>query len=168
MTWAFLYLAPLLVGLVLAAATGLARDVAAHALHHKVVTPRPDTTSALWTRIGRWLAATFSAFGFVGLLATGFRPASPWGPLASASAAGILAALLACLLVRPLCRPERRHGEATVVREIRPGSYGQVRLAGRNVVLAAQVDGDDVLSVGTAVEILDTDSSVVRVRRVGP
>jgi membrane protein implicated in regulation of membrane protease activity len=83
-----------------------------------------------------------------------------------AALAGVIAALLARLFFRTKCAaaPAPRLGLATVVREIRPGSYGQIRLEHGGVVLAAQSVEEAVIPVGTTVEILDAERSVVRVR----
>jgi membrane protein implicated in regulation of membrane protease activity len=163
-TWAFVYLASLLVGLVLAAVTGLVRDLTKPTRHHGVVAPHQDAHLALWSRIGRCLAAALCVFGTVGLVFNALRPPFPGPLLIWAALAGILAALLARLVFRRGCAVERHHGLATVVREIRPGSYGQIRLEVGGVVLAAQGVEEEVIPVGTTVEVLDAERSVVRVR----
>ena len=165
MTWGFLYLVGLLVGLVLAAATGLLQGLARIGGAGGVTAPRHDASPALWSRLGRSLAAALSLFGLIGLALASLSQVSPSGALTLAIAAGTLAAGLAFLLYRPRRAGTSHQGLGTVIREIRPGGYGQIRLEEGGAILAAQGVEDEVIPVGTAVEILDAERSVVRVRR---
>ena len=70
------------------------------------------------------------------------------------------------ILRRP-CPPDMDISRATVVRDIQPGAYGQVRLerAGMTVVLAAQSADTAPIPAGAQVEVVDCSRSVVIVRR---
>lgn len=83
----------------------------------------------------------------------------------------ILAALIitaaALLPTRsPRRRPTSRH--ATVVQEIPPGGFGQVRLeqAGHHLLLAASTVGGEGVPAGSVVEIVDDTRSVLVVQRL--
>lgn len=167
MTWAFAYLVALLVGLVLASVTGLIRDLRNLSRHHHLVVPHPDQQSAFLALLGRRLAVGLFLFGVVGLVVGGRRLSEPRITFPVALIAGVLGFVLGLAAVR---RPsgETAHAErATVVREIPPGGYGQVRLErdGGSVVLAAQNIEDVVIPAGSEVEVVDCTRSVVTVRK---
>ena len=167
MTWAFTYLVALVLGLVLASVTGLLRDVRNLSRHHHLVVPHPDQHSAFLALLGRRLAVGLFLFGLVGL-AIGVRVvARPSITFPVAVGAGLVGFVLGVGLYR---RPRvmTRHGEsATVVRDIPPGGYGQVRLEreGGSVVLAAQNIDQAPISAGSEVEVVDSTRSVLTVRK---
>ena len=167
MTWAFIYLVALLVGLVLATVTGLLRDLRNLSRHHHLVVPHPDQQSAFLALLGRRLAVGSFLFGLVGL-AIGSRGVSrPGLTVPIALGAGLVGFVLGVGLYR---RPRvvTVHGDsATVVRDIPPGGYGQVRLqrAGGSFILAAQNLDQTLIPAGSAVEVVDSTHSVVTVRK---
>ena len=167
MTWAFAYLVAFLVGLVLASVTGLLRDLRNLSRHHHLVVPHPDQQSAFLALLGRRLAVGLFLFGLVGLIVGGRRLSEPRITFPVALIAGVLGVVLGLAAVR---RPsgDAAHAErATVVREIPPGGYGQVRLErdGGSVVLAAQNIENTVIPAGSEVEVVDCTRSVVTVRK---
>lgn len=167
MTWAFAYLVALLVGLVLASVTGLLRDLQNLSRHHHLVVPHPDQHSAFLALLGRRLAVGLFLFGVVGLVVGGRRLSEPRITFPLALIAGVVGFVLGLAAVR---RPsgEVAHSErATVVREIPPGGYGQVRLErdGASVVLAAQNIENAAIPAGSEVEVVDCTRSVVTVRK---
>jgi hypothetical protein len=169
-TWAFGYLVAFLVGLVLATVTGLLRDLPYLSRHHHLVVPHPDQQSAVLALLGRRLAVGLFLFGVVGLVAGGRRLSEPRFTFPVALGAGVLGFVLSLAVLR---RPsgEAAHVErATVVREIPPGGYGQVRVErdGGSVVLAAQNVDRTVLVAGSEVEVVDCTHSVVTVRKQNP
>jgi hypothetical protein len=166
MTWGFVYLAVLLVGLVLAAVTGLLRDLKSLARRHLTV-PHTDQHRPLFALLGPRLACGLCAFGIVGL-ALAFHPWSdPSSTLVIATASAVVACLLSVLLLRRRCPPALDTGRAVVVREMPPGGYGQVRLESERgtIVLAAQSIDPETLAPGAIVEVVDCTRSVVTVRR---
>lgn len=85
--------------------------------------------------------------------------------------AAILVALvvMAAMLLRT--RPPRRQlttRQATVVRAIPAGGFGQIRLeqGDATVLLAARTAGGESLPVGSVVEIVDDSRSVLVVQRL--
>jgi len=164
-TWTFLYAAALVFGLALAAVTGLIRDL--RCLAHNVVVPHADQRSAFLGPLGPRLAVALVFGGAVGLFAGARRAADPRTPLLLALAAGLAGFLLAVMLLRSRRSASLRVERATVVRDILPGGYGQIRFerAGGSVVLAAQSVDQAVIPAGCEVEVLDCTRSVVTVRR---
>ena len=165
MTWGFLYLACFLVGLVLAGVTGLVPDLNSLA-RHRLVVASADQHKPFLVLVGTRLAVGLIVFGIVGLLWARGRVKEPRTTLEFATVAGILAAMAAAVLLR---RPRRAptHGtRATVVRDILPGGYGQVRIErdGVAVVMAAQSDENSLLAAGSEVEVVDSSRSVLTVR----
>jgi membrane protein implicated in regulation of membrane protease activity len=167
-TWAFLYVATLLVGLALAAVTGLLRDVAGLARNSAVVAPQQNTHAVVLSRLLRCVAAASVAFGMVGLALTALRPLHRRAALNSALGAAVLAVACGVLLQRRRHARMRQEGLATVVREIPAGGYGQIRIEGSPTVLAAQGADREAIPIGATVEVVDSERSVVTVRRVRP
>ncbi|MBZ5587950.1 MAG: hypothetical protein LAO05_05250 [Acidobacteriia bacterium] len=165
MTWGFLYLASFLVGLVLAAVTGLVPDLNSLA-RHRVVVASPDHHKPFLAKVGTRLAVGLIVFGVVGLLWVGGRVKEPRPTLELATVAGILATLGAAVLLRRTRRAPTHGTRATVVRDILPGGYGQVRIErdGLAVVMAAQSDENSLLAAGSEVEVVDSSRSVLTVR----
>jgi len=166
-TWAFIYLVALLVGLVLATVTGLLRDLRNLSRHHHLVVPHPDQQSAFFALVGRRLAVGSFLFGFVGLALGARKLSHPSLTFPVALGAGLVGFVLGVGLYR---RPRGRtiHSDtATVVRDIPPGGYGQVRLErqGGSVVLAAQNVDHTPIPAGSEVEVVDSTRSVVTVRK---
>lgn len=166
MTWAFVYLACLIVGLVLAAVSGLLGDLRA-LFRNQQVAPPADFGPAFLSVLGRRLAAGMLAFGVVGLVLVARGPEHRTSALTTAAVAGVLAALVGILLLK------RRHhrrvlgGTAVVVRDIPPGGYGQIRLTDgpEGLLMAAHSNEPALIPAGSEVEVLDQESSVVLVRR---
>lgn len=169
MTWAFIYLACLLVGLVLAAVSGLFGDIRA-LLQNLPVAPAADHHPALLNVVARRFAAGLCAFGGVGLiLATRGREHFATA-LTGAITAGLAAVVAAIVLLRRRRPRPPRPGVAVVVREIPPGGYGQIRLpehAG-GLLMAAQTDDPQPIPAGIEVEVVDIERTVVLVRRPRP
>lgn len=165
MTWGFIYLACMLVGLVLAAVSGLLGDLKALFENHPVA-PTPDHRPAAINVVGRRVAAGLCAFGGTGLLLATRGPAHLGQSLVFAAVAGLVAVAASLVLLRR--RPARtsRPGVAVVVREIPPGGYGQIRLpehAG-GLLMAAQTDDPQPIPAGAEVEVVDMERTVVLVR----
>jgi len=166
-TWAFGYLVALLVGLVLAVVTGLLRDFSNLSHHDRVVVPHPDQHSPFLALLGRRLAVGLFLFGVVGLIVGGRRASEPRITFPLALGAGVVGFVLGLAAVRRRSRKAAHVERATVVREIPPGGYGQVRLErdGGSVVLAAQNVENTVIPAGSEVEVVDCTRSVVTVRK---
>ena len=165
MTWAFAYLAALLVGLVLAVVTGLLRDLRSLA-QHRLVVPHPDQNRPFIALLGHRLSAGLILAGAVGLVMSGGRVPEPSRTLPVALAAGLVCFLLAHVVVRrhpPQWPPVEK---AVVIREIAPGGYGQVRIqhGKESVILAAQSIDKGVIPAGTVVEVVDDTRSVITIR----
>jgi membrane-bound ClpP family serine protease len=165
-TWAFIYLACLLVGLVLAAVSGLLGDLRA-LFQNQQVAPPADFGPAILSVLGRRLAAGMLAFGLVGLVLVARGPEHHASALTTAAVAGVLAALLGILLLKRRHRQRPAGSTAVVVRDIPPGGYGQIRLTGGpdGLLMAAHSDEPTVIPAGSQVDVLDLESSVVLVRR---
>jgi hypothetical protein len=166
-TWAFGYLVAFLVGLVLAGVTGLLRDLRNLSCHHHLVVPHPDQQSAFLALVGRRLAVGLFLFGVVGLVVGGRRLSEPQFTFPVALGAGVLGLVLSLAVLRRPSSKAPHIERATVVREIPPGGYGQVRVGrdGGSVVLAAQNVDRTVLPAGSEVEVVDCTQSVVTVRK---
>jgi hypothetical protein len=164
-TWEFSYVALFIVGLALAAVTGLISDLRSLARHHLVV-PYSDLHRPFLTLLGRRLAVALVLFGLVGLVLSAQRFAEARSTLLIASGAGIAAALATFFVWRRPCAVALDTNRATVVRDILPGAYGQVRIErkGVAVVLAAQSVDADVIPAGAEVEVVDCSRSVLTVR----
>lgn len=165
MTWAFGYLACFIVGLVLGAVTGLIRDLRSLAQRH-VVVPHSDLHLPFLGLVGRRLAAGLILTGVVGLILAAQRGIDHRATLIPACAAGVLGVLVASLLLRRPGGLAPSSSRATVVKDIHPGGYGQVRIerAGMAVLLAAQSVEPLFIPAGTDVEVVDCTRSVITVR----
>jgi membrane protein implicated in regulation of membrane protease activity len=173
-TWVFLFVAALLVGLALATVTGLLHDVTALIRHNPMVSPRHNAARTLPTRVLRCLAAWLGVAGAVGLVHQALRPFNHRAPLYTSAIAGTVAALLLLIVLGEREHRRRtvsevaskRRSRATVIRPIPAGGYGQIRLDRAGIIMAAQAEDGRPIPVGTTVEVLDTERSVVRVRPV--
>jgi len=166
-TWGFVYLSVLVVGLVLAAVTGLIRDLPVIGSHRHLVVPLAEQHVSGLNLLGRRLGLTMVAFGAVGLLLQVWEHLTLRTSLTIAGAAALLTAALTFAFVRRPCAPALATEQATVVRDMSPGGYGQVRIGdgdGATVVAARSADEHD-LPAGTQVEVVDCSRSVIIVRR---
>ncbi len=166
MTWEFSYVAALIVGLALAAVTGLIRELRPHSRRHFVL-PNQDLHAPLLALLGRRLAVGLILFGGAGFALLARRGVATGRDAVAAGAAGVLGVIAAFLFLRRPCAVALRSERATVVRDIPPGGYGQVRIRRGevDVVMAAQSADSGVLAAGTEVEVVDCSRSVLTVRR---
>jgi hypothetical protein len=160
-----MYAVALVVGLVLAGVTGLIRDL--RSLAHNLVVPHPDQHSAFLALLGRRLAVGLVLAGIVGLFMSARPLSDPRRILVISLAVGVVGFVLALFLLRTPCDEIRHIEKATVVRDIPPGGYGQVRFErkGGSVLLAAQNVDSAVIPAGCAVEVVDCTRSVVTIRK---
>ncbi len=165
MTWEFSYVAAFIVGLALAAVTGLISNLRSLARHHLVV-PYSDLHRPFLALLGRRLAIGLVLFGLVGLVINAQRHAEPSTTLLISAAAGLAGIVAAFVMLRRPCAMALDSERATVVRDILPGAYGQVRIerSGVSVVMAAQSVDADVIPAGAEVEVVDCSRSVLTVR----
>ena len=171
MTWPFLFLVVLVVGVVLTAVIGGLRNERQARSHHRhLVLPDADHHGAFRSHLAYRAAVGLSGFGLAGLLATSLLGLPPGTSLTVAAAVGAICAVAAIVIIRPYCPPARRGERATATREMLPGGYGQVRIehGEQHVILAAQSADDRPIPAGAEVEVFDCDRSVVRVRLAGP
>ncbi len=166
MTWGFFFLAAILVGLVLAAIFGILESLP----RGHVAVPRAELTRhRRQVHVAR-LGVGLAAFGGAGLILVSWGR-YPWhAVLISALAVGLFCWLVCRWLLRLPCPPPVDRRTATVVREIPPGGYGQIRLQTGDsaAVLAAQSDGEEPIPAGSEVEVVDCQRSVVVVRKISP
>jgi len=170
-TWPFLFVVVLVVGVVLTAVIGwLRNDRHVRSQHRHLVLPNADHHGAFRSHLALRAAVGLSGFGLAGLLATSLLGLPPGTSLTVAAAVGVVCAAVAIVLIRPYCPPARRGERATATREMLPGAYGQVRIehGEQHVILAAQSADDRPIPAGAEVEVFDCDRSVVRVRLAGP
>ena len=165
-TWEFSYVAALIVGLALAAVTGLIRELRPHSRRHFVL-PNQDLYAPLLALLGRRLAVGLILFGGAGFALLARRGVATAGDATAAGAAGVLGVAAAFFFLRRPCPAAWRSERATVVRDIPAGGYGQVRIRRGevDVVMAAQSVDGGVLAAGTEVEVVDCSRSVLTVRR---
>lgn len=167
MTWGFIYLAALLVGILLAGVTGLLRVAPFRSEHHRLVVPTAEQALGLRSVLGRRRILGFglAAFGLAGFLGSVSGLGGPWRVAQASLLTGVVVALLAAVARRQKTTGAPATGRVTVVREIPPRGYGQVSFQESGVVLAATSADGEVLPVGSEVEVVDSDKSVVTVRR---
>jgi hypothetical protein len=156
------FLAFLLIGLAMAATSGLLQRIGIHNVHFPVKMAASEHHSAVAHLTIQRASIVVAAFGIAGLLA--LRSETQARALI-ATVAALIATLVALLALRPKCPlPAATH--ACVVRAITAGGYGQVEVdgGGRKLILAARaVDGGEI-PLGASVEVLDCESSVLTVR----
>lgn len=167
MTWAFAYLVALVLGLVLAAVTGLLLDLRNLSRHHHLVVPHPDQHEPFLNLLGRRLAIGLVLFGAVGLTIGARWMSQARFTFPIALGAGVVGIAIGFLCYRPPSGRAPHSEQATVVREIPPGGYGQVKLERREgiIVLAAQNIDSAAIPAGCEVEVVDATRSVITVRR---
>jgi hypothetical protein len=167
MTWAFAYLACLLVGLVLGAVSGLLGDLKA-LVQSQPVAPATNHRPVLLNLVWRRVAAGLAAFGLVGLILASRGPSHQRNALIGAISAGIATELFSLLVLRRRSQRQPASLVAVVVREIAAGGFGQIHILGASgdVLMAARSDDSVAIPAGSEVEIVDTQRSVVMVRRV--
>lgn len=167
MTWAFLYLVAIILGLVLAGVTGLLRELPVAASHRHLVVPLPEQRFSRLNVLGRRTGVTLLAFGAVGLILQVWNRLEARQHLLIAVAAAMVAAVVSFFLLHGPCAAARTSERAIVLRDIPPGGYGQVRLgheAGEAVVAARSVD-EELLPAGSEVDVVDCSRSVISVAR---
>jgi len=168
MTWAFLFMAVFLVGMILAAVTGLLGDLRSLARsRHMVAPPHLATVSG----IARCLSVGLTAFGLFGLLSTfhhrgGIDPVHTLGVAVAAGILGLAIAIVARAVLARCAKPRAGFETATVVREIPAQGFGQIQIPGSCGVmtLAARAEDGAAIASGTQVEIVDSQRSVIVVR----
>jgi hypothetical protein len=161
-TWSFLFLAALLLGLVVTATSGLLRRMTVHRLRHQVTVPAPEHHSALVTRIAQRISVPLVAFGAIGLILLRSELRTR---LVAATIGGLVTAVAAFVVFRewwaqlPLAR-------AVVARAIPENGFGQVEIdqGKRTIRLAARSEDGRAIAVGSEVELVDCESSVLTVR----
>jgi hypothetical protein len=165
-TWEFSYVAALIVGLALAAVTGLIRELRPHSRRHFVL-PNHDLHAPLLALLGRRLAVGLILVGAAGFALLARRGVATGRDALAAAAAGVLGLVAAFLFLRRPCSVALQSERATVVRDIQPGGYGQVRIRRGevDVVMAARSADDGVIPAGAEVEVVDCSRSVLTVRR---
>ncbi|MFI5165508.1 MAG: hypothetical protein ACHQQS_02725 [Thermoanaerobaculales bacterium] len=169
MTWAFVYIAALIVGLVLAGVTVLLRDLRPLARRH-LVFPHADHHASFFAVVGPRIASALLGFALVGLVLKAQHWFDAITTAELAGGAGGAACLLSAFWPRRRCAPDLPAARAVVVREMPPGGYGQVRVdsSGGAIVMAAQSIDTQVLPEGMVVEVVDCTRSVLTVRRSLP
>lgn len=167
MTWGFLFLVTLLVGLPLAAIFGILESLPRNP---HVALPRAELARhRRQVHIARFGVA-LSGFGGLGLILVSWGRVT-WGwVITAASAAALVLWMVSRWVFRLPCPPSVLQQRATVVRDILPGGYGQVRIeaGGSATLLAAQSESDEAIPAGSEVEVVDCQRSVVVVRQVRP
>lgn len=169
MTWTFVYLACLVVGLTLAVVTGLVRRIADLNGDPRVVLPTANHAAGRLRRMATHLAIGAAIFGLIGL------PLSAW-QLFSVSTIVLVAGSVAALILILGLLPRRRRTSRVfpslgeVVRTIAPQGFGQVRVTqhGSRVILAARSADGGEIPAGCEVEVVDASRSVLTVRRRVP
>jgi hypothetical protein len=161
-TWSFLFLAVLLVGLVVTATSGLLRRMTVHRLCHQVTVPAPEHHSALVTRIGQRVSVPLVAFGVIGLVLLNSEPGTR---LLLAGAGGAVTALAGFVVFRTWLA-ELPPLRAVVALEIPANGFGQVEIdqGKRTIRLAARSADGQAIAAGSEVEMVDCESSVLTVR----
>ncbi len=165
MTWSFLFLTCFLVGLVMAATSGLLRRFTVHRLCQQITLPAPEHHSALVNLIARRASFPLAAFGAVGLVL--LRSETTTRLIAGAVGA-LLATVVAIVVLREWWSPPPPPVAAIVARAIPPNGFGQIEIeqGGRTVVLAARSADGQAIAAGAAVEMVDCQSSVMTVRQL--
>lgn len=172
MTWLFIYIAALVLGVLLTGVAGLVREAPLRSANRRLVVPAADHRGGALGRAGarRCFGAGLLAAGIVGLLLSAWLGMGSTAAAAASLAAAVLVAACAALSLGHKRSPAPGGGRAVVVREMQPGGYGQIRIdaVGSSVVMAAHNVDTDPLPEGCEVEVLEGDRSVVAVRRVAP
>lgn len=165
MTWAFFYLALLLVGAVLAVVFGSLEGFPAH---QHLALPRPEVARHRRQVHVAHLGAALSGCGGVGLVLVSWTRWPSLAVLAASLGGGLFSWFLARLLLHLPCQAMLAQQKAVVVRDIPPGGYGQVKVAisGAETILAAQSEEEETLPAGSEVEVVDCQRSVVVVRKL--
>lgn len=162
MTWSFVFLVSLVVGLVMAATSGLMRQMTPHRICHHITVPRPEHRLAIINLIAQRLSLPLLAFGAAGLLL--YRAERPTRLVVSGLVALGSGAVSIVVLRRRRTRP--LPPGAVVVRDIPATGFGQVEVehGGRKLVLAARSADGIAIPAGSAIEMVDCESSVLSVR----
>lgn len=166
MTWSFIYLVLLVVGLTLSAVTGLGRTSSRGETGTAGEAPLPDVSTGALKHLTHWVAYGMAVVGLVGLPLSAWKAFPPALTAALAGTAGMAVTLLGRASARPTVRgsaPDR----GAVVRSIKPGGFGQVQVerAGTRVILAARSVDDEEIPAGSEVDIVESSRSVLTVRQ---
>ncbi|MGQ9835628.1 MAG: NfeD family protein [Thermoanaerobaculaceae bacterium] len=165
MTWTFAYFALLFSGLVLALGFGVLESLTKQ---KHLAMPRAELVHHRRQIHICHLGMGLTTFGVAGFLLSIFSSGSWQTVLLVGLFAGLLGWLAGRLCLRLPCPHSVSGMRATVVTDIPPGGYGQVRITNGNseTVLAAQNNDPDPIPAGSLVEIVDCHRSVVGVRRL--
>jgi hypothetical protein len=120
-TWAFVYLVGIIIGLVLAGSTGLLRTLPFMASHRHLVVPLPEQHFSHLNVLGRRIGLMLLVFGAVGLALQGWNRLETRHNLVIAVLAALGAAALAFVLVRRRCATARSSDVAVAIKDIPPG-----------------------------------------------
>ena len=166
MTWPFIYLVFLVVGLTLSAVTGLGRAPTRGEGGALGEAPFPDMSTGVLKRLTHRLAVGMAAAGLLGLPLSAWKAFPPVLTAALAGAAGITVTLLGLASARPTLR-DSAPSRGAVVRAIKAGGFGQVQVeqAGTRVILAARSVDDAEIPEGSEVDIVESSRSVLTVRQ---
>jgi hypothetical protein len=170
-TWTFLFLAALILGVVTGCVTGLFRDAFYFGRSHRhLVVPKAEQHFPVLSPAVERASALLTAFGLAGLAMNLSRRFDPVTTVVAAGAVAAVAGLAAVMLLRRRCGPSRVGARVSVVGDIAPGGYGQVVFgsSGEGVRLAARNAEDETIPAGCEVVVVDCEHSVVAVRRAQP
>jgi hypothetical protein len=162
-TWFFLYVSALVVGLMLAGVPLLVRrGRLEHVQGALPLAAHQGTAGAVVRGAGLGLIVA----GTAGLAMIGWGFLAPDEILAWAAATGLAVWIATALVLRRRRSDSDAAGVATVIRDIPPGTYGQVRIQirGTVVTMAAFNEGAATIPAGEVVDVLDSGRSVVRIR----
>lgn len=165
MTWGFFFLAALLVGLSLAATFGILESLPKNP---HVALPRAEfARHRRQVHIARF-GVSLVGFGGIGLVLVSWGRWTPEVVLAISGVSALVFWMLGHWVLRMPCATLASQQRATVVREIPPGGYGQVRLetGGAVTLFAAQSEDPEPIPAGSEVEVVDCQRSVVLVRKI--
>ncbi|NOZ94252.1 MAG: hypothetical protein GXP47_05870 [Acidobacteria bacterium] len=168
MTVTFAFLAVFLLGFVLAVVSGLIRRLLnPSALCDGVIVPAHEHWAGMKTPRTDFLISFITVFGLVGLILDGTTPMSSRRVLLVAAGVGLVGSLVLRAWICRACDPQHRlrccGSEATVVKAIPPGGFGQVKLdvGGCAVKLAARTVSGESIPLGTRVKVVSRHESVL-------
>lgn len=165
MTWTFFYLAILFSGLVLAIVFMVLESLSKQ---KQIAMPRAELAHLCRQIHICHLGIASAIFGAVGLALNLFT-SGPWYTVVLLGLfAGLFGWFVGRFALRLPCPTSVSGVKATVLRDIPPGGYGQVRITDGHseTVLAAQNNDSEAILAGSLVEIVDCQRSVVVIRRL--